>query len=198
LNALGFRWRVTKTETKALSFEERLQQLAEYKAIHGHCNVPQSAKDCPPGLGNFVLEQRKHYKERMLGGETKSKSFSMERVKALEALGFQWRLRKAPKRQSQQQQQQQQQQQTQQQQHYLAHLENPQAQLQQQPMPQDQEQQILHMQPEIPLPHQPQEPIHASEQQQQQQHQQPLLPEQHPLLQDQPLAIMDGPATFSV
>jgi hypothetical protein len=96
LNEIGFIWR--DNDTKALSFEVRLAQLAEYKARHGHCNVPRDAKDCPPGLGNFVFEQRKHYHLMKIGGETKSKSFTQERVNALEALGFQWRLRKFARR----------------------------------------------------------------------------------------------------
>jgi hypothetical protein len=96
LNEIGFVWR--DNDTKALSFEVRLAQLAEYKARHGHCNVPRDAKDCPPGLGNFVFEQRKHYHLMTNAGEIKSKSFTQERVNALEALGFQWRLRKFSRR----------------------------------------------------------------------------------------------------
>jgi hypothetical protein len=91
LIALGFEWEVAKT--KPLNFEKRLKQLAEYKAKHGHCNVPQKCTDCPPGLGNFVLEQRRIYKARAAGDEKMAKKMSQERIDALEALGFQWKLR---------------------------------------------------------------------------------------------------------
>jgi hypothetical protein len=87
LNALGFEWTVAKT--KSLDFQTRLDQLQAYKRKHGHCNVPQKCSEFT-GLGNFVLEQRRRYKLFLAGAKT---SMNQERVDALNALGFEWKLR---------------------------------------------------------------------------------------------------------
>lgn len=103
MRTLGFVWEPNAAVTK-YTFEQRLEQLQEFKAVHGHCNVPQhsNSKDNdtddqqqqatadtaqyiqPEGLGEFVLHCRKMYRLGRL---------PEVRVKALEALEFQWRLR---------------------------------------------------------------------------------------------------------
>ncbi|KAL7561752.1 hypothetical protein ACA910_013292 [Epithemia clementina (nom. ined.)] len=82
LQALGFKWH-GQPHTVTLTFDDRLTQLLEYKRRHGDCNVPQKCDDYS-GLGNYVLQQRKHYR---LG------KLSKDRIERLEAIGFQWSLR---------------------------------------------------------------------------------------------------------
>ena len=74
---------VHQPNTVTMCFDERIAQLVEYKKRNGDCNVPQKYDDFP-GLGNFVLQQRKSYR---LG------ELSDERIERLEAVGIQWSLR---------------------------------------------------------------------------------------------------------
>jgi hypothetical protein len=88
LDGVGFLWSISKS--KSLDFYARIEQLKAFKARHGHCNVPQKTMD-PVGLGNFCMEQRRRYK-RFMAGETTF--MNQDRVNALQALGFEWSLRK--------------------------------------------------------------------------------------------------------
>ena len=92
LLSLGFQWEVQKH--KCLKWDERLSQLAEYKARRGNCNVPERSKDddIPPGLGGWVIYQRKAYKA-LKGPSGDGKHLTQERIDALDALGFVWQLR---------------------------------------------------------------------------------------------------------
>eukprot|EP00522_Entomoneis_paludosa_P008032 CAMPEP_0172450904 /NCGR_PEP_ID=MMETSP1065-20121228/9094_1 /TAXON_ID=265537 /ORGANISM="Amphiprora paludosa, Strain CCMP125" /LENGTH=689 /DNA_ID=CAMNT_0013202751 /DNA_START=70 /DNA_END=2139 /DNA_ORIENTATION=+ len=83
LTLIGFVWEAAPSHQVTLPFDERVAQLAEYKEEHGDCNIPQKYKKCP-GLGNFVLEQRKNYRLGVL---------PRERIEKLEAVGFRWSLR---------------------------------------------------------------------------------------------------------
>jgi hypothetical protein len=84
LNKLDFNWAVPTL----LSWDERYEQLVKYKAEHGHTRCPQGK-----GLGNWVLDQRKFYKQ--LNDPVKRKNFGLneERVEKLEALAFEWSLK---------------------------------------------------------------------------------------------------------
>ena len=72
LDDLGFVWKYT--------WDERLGELAKYKAEQGNTNVPQSQGS----LGNWVITQRTQYKKGKL---------SKERVQKLDDLGFVWKSR---------------------------------------------------------------------------------------------------------
>ena len=67
-------------KTTRIPWDERLQQLEEYKAIHGNCRVPQKYKE-NPSLGHWVNTQRKRFKSGKL---------SDERIAQLEAIGLEW------------------------------------------------------------------------------------------------------------
>jgi hypothetical protein len=81
LESLGFEW-----GRHASAWEDRLSELAEYRKIHGHCNVPynysKSAK-----LGRWVATQRTYYR---LQKERKTSSLTTFRIQELESLGFEW------------------------------------------------------------------------------------------------------------
>lgn len=72
------------------SFEDRLEELKEFKNTFGHVNVPTKYPE-NPGLGRFVNHMRTHYK-LWEADKVKYKSgrINDERIKALEDIGFQF------------------------------------------------------------------------------------------------------------
>jgi predicted helicase len=101
LEALGFEWRIDRhADVKAAGWktliaaqqarwEKMLESLAQFKAQHGHCRLPQSAKNRK--LATWVKAQRKNYQA---GG------LSQDRQRQLEALGFEWSLLSTNKKDS--------------------------------------------------------------------------------------------------
>jgi len=69
--------------TLGRKFIERVQELAQYKAETGHCNVPRRYGS----LGNFVNKQRQLHRKHLEG---KTTSLTPERIRVLEQLGLQW------------------------------------------------------------------------------------------------------------
>ena len=55
LEEIGFEWNQYES-----TWNVRFEELKEYKAQHGHCNVPQSF-EINKALGNWVCTQRKQY-----------------------------------------------------------------------------------------------------------------------------------------
>lgn len=90
LTEIGFSW--TVATVKPTDWQVRIQQLADYKAQFGHCNVPQKCT-LYPGLGNFCLEQRRRHKAFTNNTSPKTKSLTLERMAELESMGFQWSIR---------------------------------------------------------------------------------------------------------
>jgi len=82
----------SKTKTKEMdelmtfgvSWDERFQQLVEYREQNGHCLVPQKYK-ANSQLGRWVDTQRRFYKKNKLLPEQKDR---------LEGIGFVWVLKK--------------------------------------------------------------------------------------------------------
>ena len=72
------------------SWEKRFAELLEFKAKHGHCEVPQNYKD-NTSLGIWVNKQRMEQKLRMEG---KNSSLNDARLQRLESVGFRWAKRK--------------------------------------------------------------------------------------------------------
>eukprot|EP00976_Prorocentrum_cordatum_P037245 757300-Prorocentrum_minimum.AAC.2 len=75
LEELGLVWKPTQS-----LWEQRLQELVEFKATFGHCNVPNGWEHNRP-LALWVPKKRQQYRQGEL---------SIEKVKALTELGFQW------------------------------------------------------------------------------------------------------------
>jgi hypothetical protein len=68
--------------------EERLNELREYHAIHGDCNVPSSYAENPK-LATWIKCQRRQYK---LLQEGKTSNMTLERMTELHKIGFCWRV----------------------------------------------------------------------------------------------------------
>jgi hypothetical protein len=95
LSSVGFVWDVVQADNDA-RWKKRFEELKEYKAIHGHCNVPQSTD-----LGKWVKMQRENKHETDLkreGNQPPRKKpkpcLSLDRIEKLESIGFQWRVAK--------------------------------------------------------------------------------------------------------
>ena len=83
LERLGFEW-----ECQGAAWEDRLSELADYRKIHGHCNVPVRFSENIQ-LGTWVSHQRSNYKLH-LEGRT-SPMMTLSRIQKLESLGFEWK-----------------------------------------------------------------------------------------------------------
>jgi hypothetical protein len=77
---------VSGRQGRVSACEDRLGELADYREIHGHCNVPTRCKQNPE-LGKWVTDQRSQYKSHLKGKTSPMTTF---RIKELEALGFEW------------------------------------------------------------------------------------------------------------
>ena len=71
-----------QNKTTQVSWEERLEKLKEYKAVHGNCRVPYKYKE-NLSLGSWVIRQRHKFKAGKL---------SDERISDLNTIGFEWDL----------------------------------------------------------------------------------------------------------
>jgi hypothetical protein len=81
LESLGFEW-----DFHGTAWDDRLNELANYRKIHGHCNVPKRYSENTK-LGRWVGTQRKHYKFHLEGKESQ---ITLPRIQELESLGFEW------------------------------------------------------------------------------------------------------------
>ncbi len=84
LEQLDFQWSI-RTNPKEM-WNKRLQELVEYKEVHGNCLVPQRYNENPQ-LGTWVNTQRRHYKLLI---ERKRSCMTAERLEKLNEVGFSW------------------------------------------------------------------------------------------------------------
>mmetsp|Transcript_2171 Transcript_2171/g.3991 ORF Transcript_2171/g.3991 Transcript_2171/m.3991 type:complete len:934 (-) Transcript_2171:103-2904(-) len=84
LNTLNFKWAIRK-ENK-VQWDERYNELVEFKKANGHCLVPQRYPS-NPSLGTWVNTQRRHYK---LLQDGRRSCLTEDRLKKLNEIGFVW------------------------------------------------------------------------------------------------------------
>lgn len=85
LNKIGFIW-----NSHDAVWEERWNELAIYKRVHGDCIVPSNYEKNPQ-LAVWVKRQRRQYK---FYNESRASSMTKERIAKLEKLDFAWDCRK--------------------------------------------------------------------------------------------------------
>jgi len=85
LDSIGFVWFVGH-QSKDDLWDANFQKLVDYKAVHGHSNVPSNV----PKLGKWVMNQRARKRMLEKKGEGKCKGLTWARVAKLEAIGFEW------------------------------------------------------------------------------------------------------------
>ena len=81
LESVGFEW-----DTTVGLWNERFEQMREFKVQFGHCHVPIKYA-ANPKLGHWVLKQRSNYKFYQEG---KPNCMTAERIRQLESLEFEW------------------------------------------------------------------------------------------------------------
>jgi hypothetical protein len=95
LEKMGFQFKV-----KMNTWMQRLQELKEYKAENGDCNVPITYPQ-NPSLGRWVHTQRHQEKlrreQRTDGKKSSKSSMTDERFALLDAIGFSWEVRNSSK-----------------------------------------------------------------------------------------------------
>jgi hypothetical protein len=84
LESLGFEW---GSRGANCPWEDRLSELADYRKVHGHCNVPQKCSENAK-LGTWVATQRQQYSLHRKGETSR---ITLPRIQALERLGFEWK-----------------------------------------------------------------------------------------------------------
>eukprot|EP00977_Amphora_coffeiformis_P013008 scaffold3337_cov169-Amphora_coffeaeformis.AAC.18 len=82
LDSIGFCW---ESGTRR-GWEERFEELLQYRAQHGDCNVPQLWSE-NRALGRWVMKQRCHYNLKKQG---KKSQLTDEKQARLEGIGFAW------------------------------------------------------------------------------------------------------------
>jgi hypothetical protein len=75
-----------RSTSKGAVWEDRLSEFANYRKLHGHCNVPRNYSENAK-LGTWVATQRCQYSLHLKG---KTSSITLPRIQALESLGFEW------------------------------------------------------------------------------------------------------------
>jgi YHS domain-containing protein len=83
MESLAFEWAIIGAP---VAWEVRLSELANYRRIHGHCNVPRNYSENTQ-LGMWVNNQRSQYK---LHREGKTSAMTFSRIQELESLAFEW------------------------------------------------------------------------------------------------------------
>lgn len=85
LDSVGFIW-----DSHDLNWREKLEALTCFRREKGHCNVPSNFRD--KKLATWVKCQRRQYK---LYWDGKPSAMSLNRIAALEKVGFEWEIRAA-------------------------------------------------------------------------------------------------------
>jgi hypothetical protein len=84
LEDIGFVW-----DSQGAAWAERLNELADFRKIYMHCNVPSNYSENSQ-LATWVKCQRRQYK---LHVEGKASNMTPLRISSLENMGFEWELR---------------------------------------------------------------------------------------------------------
>lgn len=84
LDDVGFVW-----HSHEVVWQERLSELLDFKKRHGDCLVPSNYAPNPK-LATWVKCQRRQYKLHLRGSPS---NITVDRIKILENIGFEWELR---------------------------------------------------------------------------------------------------------
>jgi len=100
LEALGFEW-VSKEAKMKKSFDERIEDLQEFKTKFGHCNVPR-IYDSDPSLASWCHCLRISFRQINEGNKKPMKKLTSNQITLLQDLGFEWTRLQNPREKSEQ------------------------------------------------------------------------------------------------
>ena len=80
LETVGIEWNPQETK-----WQSNFELLQNYQQLYGHCRVPQSYEIDGVKLGKWVMKQRNKYKKQ---SKSKNAKITIERINALNAIGF--------------------------------------------------------------------------------------------------------------
>ncbi|MGP8215757.1 MAG: Helicase associated domain protein [Bacteroidia bacterium] len=84
LTDLGFAWHELRKEENESRWEEKFEQLKQFRKKYGHCNVSHSNRNIKnKRLARWIQIQRDYYK-------SKSNRITKERIKKLNSIGLSW------------------------------------------------------------------------------------------------------------
>ena len=98
LNAIGFEWKeIVETAVDEDKWQHSYQLLCAFQQENGHCRVPQNHVVGTEKLGLWVRSQRCMYKNSMerKEDETPSITITEAQITKLNAIGFEWVLKKS-------------------------------------------------------------------------------------------------------
>jgi len=87
LEEMGFDW---NKYIGGSTFDERLKELAAYKAENGHCNAPENPSSPYFSLGCWCGKIRAAFK-KIQEGKTPKNRLSPDQIERLDQLGFEWK-----------------------------------------------------------------------------------------------------------
>lgn len=90
LQAINFEWEVLASENDT-SWNQRYVDLLKYKAVHGNCRVSKTHEN--KELAQWVKQMRRYYALKMEAGNGAPATFTDDRIRQLEEIGFEWRLK---------------------------------------------------------------------------------------------------------
>ncbi|EJK67610.1 hypothetical protein THAOC_11332 [Thalassiosira oceanica] len=94
LDELGFTWN-RRDGQHIKSFDDRMQELAAFKAEHGHADIPRSLED-NMSLARWAHVVRQSYRQIQKGGKP-ALALTREMIERLEAIGFRLRVKERGK-----------------------------------------------------------------------------------------------------
>ena len=94
LDRLGFVWD-RRDGQQIKSFDDRMQELAVFKAEHGHADIPRSLED-NMSLARWACVVRQSYRQQQQGGKP-ALTLTKEMIERLEAIGFRLRVKEMGK-----------------------------------------------------------------------------------------------------
>jgi hypothetical protein len=86
LDSIGFKWKGLKP------FDEYMDELREFKAKNGHCNVPFQYSE-NKSLGHWVGKIRRKKLGKLANNGGPDRKLTKERIAQLDKMGFNWRRR---------------------------------------------------------------------------------------------------------
>jgi len=92
LNSIGFEWNSEGSTSHGEKWNQKFGLLCAFHRLNGHCRVQKNFEVESVKLGQWVCNQRHHYKNYMAGKKGSRVWITKERIDQLNSIGFDWKL----------------------------------------------------------------------------------------------------------